>query len=164
MGAIIDVLDLLKDLVNKAKDRKFVGELRHIQSMIGDIQYQQAELQERNIQLKADNEELKRTIKLLKEKVVAPKLEADLSHVANPTPTEALSDEEEHILKYLAQHEGAQLETISRAIFGDAVTTEYWLDKLQDRKMISIALALGRPGKFHLTRDGRDHLVENGLI
>ena len=164
MGVIKDVADLVKELVDRVENQKFAADLREIQTMIAGIGSENAELTERNIQLTKENGDLKRTIDSLNEKVETSEQQADSSHATNSTPIKTLSAEEEQILKCLVEYGQASLEAISEAISLDVIKTEYWLDQLQDRNMVSIPLAFGSPGLFYLDKAGRGHLVENGLI
>ena len=166
MGTLKDVVDLTKELIERTENRAFAADLLEIQSMIGEIQSEQARIQEQNIQLMEENVELKQTIDSLKEKVETLEQQIDSPHATNSTPIEPLSDQEKQILKYLveAESEMAELGDISRALSLNQAKTTYWLDKLTDRKMPSLALSLGGPSMFYLSRGGRDYLMENDLL
>ena len=69
MGAIKDLVDLTSDLLKSVKERKVAEELRHIQSMIGDIQSEQAELNEQRIGLMSENADLKQKITSLEQEI-----------------------------------------------------------------------------------------------
>ena len=164
MGAIKDVADLVTQLVDRVEDRKFAADLLAIQSMIGGIISEQVELHERNIELMRETAELTRTIDSLRERVGTLESAAESAHVADATPVEPLSEEEEQILRYVAHNDGAILGHIARAASLDEVTTEYWLDKLCDREMVSQAIRPGGPNAYYLGRSGREHLVENAHL
>ena len=61
MGALKDLVDLVTQLAGSVQDRKFAAELRDIQSMIGHIQSEHAELHEQRIWLKCKILKLGRT-------------------------------------------------------------------------------------------------------
>ena len=164
MGVIKDVTDLVIQLAERVENRNFAADLRQIQSMIGEIASENAGFHERNIELMEENARLRRTIVSLKEQVAALESEADSTHDSNSASIEPLSDEQDLILSFLAPLREAQLETIAGAISQDILTTEVWLNKLMDRGMVSMFIRMGGPAGYYVTRDGKEYVVENGLI
>lgn len=69
MGTIKDLIDLVTQLTDSVKDRKFAAELREIQRMISNLQSEQAALYEQNFKLMADNKELTQTIYSLQQEI-----------------------------------------------------------------------------------------------
>ena len=164
VGLIKDVTDLATQLADRVQDRRFVSDLREIQSMIGEIVSENAGLHERNIELVRENETLRRTIDSIEERIATLESETGSSHVTTSTPVEPLCDEEVQILRFLAQKKEATLSDIAGVFLRDEVTAEHWIDRLVDRGcMLSVSLFVGGHREFRLGRGGRDFLVENGL-
>jgi hypothetical protein len=74
MGAIKDLVGLVTQLTDSVKDRKFASELRNIQSMIGSIQSEHAQMHEQRIKLMTENAELKQKIISLEQEILDIKL------------------------------------------------------------------------------------------
>ncbi|MCI5122142.1 MAG: hypothetical protein D3908_13320 [Candidatus Electrothrix sp. AUS4] len=66
MGTIKDLVDLTSQLANSVNDRKIASELNNIQTLLLQFQSEQAELHEKNIQLREEILSKKRTIEKLK--------------------------------------------------------------------------------------------------
>ena len=66
MGTIKDLVDLTTQLANSVKDRKIATELNDIQSLILQLQSEQAALHEANIELREERLTLKEQIQKLK--------------------------------------------------------------------------------------------------
>src|SRR5262245_44922204 len=62
MGAIKDMVDLIKDLESRLKDRKDVEAIHQIQSLAFSLQSQHVEIVEQNLALVQENTELKRQL------------------------------------------------------------------------------------------------------
>ena len=161
MGAIKDVADEIRRLIDKHKNLKFAQDLLVVQSMIGDIQSEQARLQEKNFKLMKENEELKRTIG---EKNSQEKNNGLMKEAA----TEQLSEDEENILLFLGQDDHSPVYAISQAVSQNELKTKYFLDKLLERNMVGITRRIVRsmnePTSYYLRRRGREYLVENDLV
>jgi hypothetical protein len=69
MGTIKDLVDLVTQLKNSVRDRKVATELNAIQSLILNLQTEQALLHEANIQLREERLSLKEQIQELKAKI-----------------------------------------------------------------------------------------------
>ena len=54
MGTIKDIVDLSTQLASKVEDRKIASELNQIQVLILQLQSEQAQLHEKNIELRED--------------------------------------------------------------------------------------------------------------
>ena len=65
MGTIKDLVDLTTQLATRVKDRKLASELSAIQSLILQLQSEQASLHEANIQMREERLSLKERIQAL---------------------------------------------------------------------------------------------------
>jgi septal ring factor EnvC (AmiA/AmiB activator) len=164
MGAIKDLVDLVTQLNNSVEDRKFAGELREIQRMIGNIQSDHAAIHEQRIQLMIENAELKQVIASLKEEVAALKQQKEHSKHQHESSGQSISKEEEQILLLLAKTEEATAHQIAYQLQYDLTKTEYWLEHLRDNDMIYFSFVMNQPTAYYLEQGGRKYLVENGLI
>ena len=164
MGAIKDLVDLVTQLNNSVEDRKFAGELREIQRMIGTIQSEHAEIHEQRIQLMTENAELKQVIASLKEEVTALKQQKEQAKHQQTSPEQDISKEEEQILLLLAKTKKATAQQIAHQLQYDLTKTEYWLEHLRDNDMIYFSLVINQPTAYYLVQGGRKYLIENGLI
>lgn len=164
MGAIKDLVDLVTQLNNSVEDRKFAGELREIQKMIGGIQSEHAAIHEQRIQLLTENAEHKQVIASLKEEIAALKQQKEQSKHQQATSQGSITKEEEQILLLLTKSQKATAHQIAHQLQFDLTKTEYWLERLSDNDMIYSSLAANQPTAYSLAPGGRKHLVENGLI
>ena len=164
MGAIKDLVDLVTQLNNSVEDRKFAGELREIQSMIGTIQSEHAAIHEQRIQLMTENAELKQVIASLKEEVAALKQQKEQAKHQQAGSEPSISKEEEQILLLLTTTEEATAHQIAQQLQYDLTKTEYWLERLSDNDMVYFSLVMNQPTAYYLVQGGRKHLIENGLI
>ncbi|PKN21885.1 MAG: hypothetical protein CVU68_06125 [Deltaproteobacteria bacterium HGW-Deltaproteobacteria-3] len=98
MGAIKDLVDLVTQLSNSVEDRKFAGELRQIQGMIGGIQSEHAAMHEQRINLMTENDNLKRENTSLKQKI--SELQKQIANNQSPSPQlpEKFHEEAEKVL------------------------------------------------------------------
>ena len=163
MGVIKDLVDLTNQLNSSVEDRKFAGELRQVQSMIGAIQAEHAEIHEQRINLMTENAELKQTISALKEEVLALKKQKEVV-VEKPRNKDGISEDEEKILVYLTQTQEASPNQIANSLSQNLVKTEYWISRLCDLDMINFSLAMNGPILYYLVQGGRAYLVENDLV
>ena len=62
MGAIKDITDLTRDLVNSVKDRKFAAKIAPIQNLIAILQSEHSTIIEKNADLSAKNLDLKKKL------------------------------------------------------------------------------------------------------
>ena len=69
MGTIKDLVDLTTQLANSVEDRKVAKELNSIQSLILQLQSEQAGLHETNIELREERLSLKETIQELESEI-----------------------------------------------------------------------------------------------
>lgn len=164
MGVIKDLVDLVTQLNNSVEDRKFAGELREIQSMIGTIQSEHAAMHEQRIQLMTENAELKQVIASLKEEVSALKQQKKQSTHQQAGFVESITKEEEQILLLLTKTEEATAHQIAYKLQYDLTKTEYWLECLCDKDMVYFSLVMNKPTAYYLVKGGRKHLVVNGII
>ncbi|MBT3056090.1 MAG: hypothetical protein KME69_14580 [Candidatus Thiodiazotropha sp. (ex Codakia orbicularis)] len=164
MGVIKDLVDLVTQLNSSVEDRKFAGELRQIQSMIGVIQSEHAEIHEQRIELLTENAELKQTIASLKEEIEALNRQKENLKVESPQGGAKLSDEEEKILLYLSEAQRAEAIQVARSLNQNLTKTEFWIRRLCDLDMVNFSLVMNAPTSYYLVQGGREYLVENGLI
>ncbi len=142
MGTIKDLVDLVTQLNSSVEDRKFAGELRQVQSMIGAIQSEHAEIHEQRIILMTENAELKQVIASLKEEIVALKGQKEAIQ-SGTQDTNTISEEEEGILLYLAHESNATAPQIALAIGQNLTKAEFWVSRLCDLDMVSFSLMIG---------------------
>jgi predicted nuclease with TOPRIM domain len=102
MGAIKDLVGLVTQLTDSVKDRKFASELRNIQSMIGSIQSEHAQMHEQRIKLMTENAELKQKIISLEQEILDIKQGITASNNQSISKT---TNEEEKILLLLSETE-----------------------------------------------------------
>lgn len=69
MGTIKDLVDLTAQLANSVQDRKVASEISAIQTLILNLQSEQADLHESNIELREEKLTLKERIQQLEEEV-----------------------------------------------------------------------------------------------
>lgn len=69
MGTIKDLIDLTTQLVNSVKDRKIASELNAIQTLILELQKEQAGLHESNIELREEKLSYKEKIQKLEAEI-----------------------------------------------------------------------------------------------
>ena len=100
MGAIKDLVDLVTRLSESVQDRKFAGELRQIQGMIGGILSEHAELHESRIALMTDNEKLKKQIPALEARIA--QLQKENAELLDPPHTAPPTDEQIRIMRELS--------------------------------------------------------------
>ncbi len=164
MGTVKGLVDLVTQLIGSVQDRKFAAELREIQGMIGAIQSEHAELHEQRIALMTENAELKNTIVILKEEIAALKAQKELSSSPGVDVSKKLSAEAESILLFLTKHTEAFAEQISSGISLELVKTEYWIEVLSEKDMITFSIAMNQPSYYYLAQGGREYLIRNQLI
>jgi|GEM_PF-7124113 len=162
MGAIKDLVDLVTQLSSSVEDRKFAGELRQVQSMIGAIQSEHAEIHEQRISLMTENAELKQTIASLREEVAALKQQKE--HTRFSESGDGLSEEEVKILLYLAEAQEATATQIAHSLNQNLTKTEFWVSRLCDLDMVYFSLVMNSPTSYYLQQGGREYLVKNNLI
>ena len=163
MGTITDLIDLVNQLTSSVKDRKFAGELRQVQSMIGAIQSEHAEIHEQRINLLTKNAELKQNIASLKEEIVD--LKSQMGTIQSvPQADNALSEEEKEILLLLSEAEDATTHQIAQSMNQKLTKTKFWIRRLYDLNMVSSSLIMNQPTSYYLIQGGREYLVKNNLI
>jgi chromosome segregation ATPase len=162
MGAIKDLVDLVTQLNNSVDDRKFAGELREIQGMIGNIQSEHADSHEKRIELMTENSELKQVIVSLKEEITTLKQQKEMA--SHPKNSKSITTEEENILLLLTKAKEATAHQIANQLSYDLTKTEYWLERLCDNEMIYFPLIMNQTTSYLLNQGGREYLVENNLI
>ena len=69
MGTIKDLVDLITQLANSVQDRKIASELTAIQSLILELQTEQATLHEANVELREGKLSLKKRIQELETEI-----------------------------------------------------------------------------------------------
>ena len=166
MGTIKDLVDLVTQLSNSVEDRKFAGELRQIQSMIGSIQSENATLHEQRIELMAknadlkdENASLKQRISILQQKIVNSK-NTEAKAAKRPFPEEA-----EDILLFLAKHESTSAQQIACSISLDISKTEYWLDEFSNKDFVYFPSHIGaRDKRYYLAKKGLSYLINNKIL
>lgn len=164
MGAIKDLVDLVTQLNSSVEDRKFAGELRQVQSMIGAIQSEHAEIHEQRISLMTENAELKQAIASLREEVAALKQQKEHVQSSQSKSSDALSEEEEKILLYLSEAQKATATQIAHSLNQNLTKTEFWVSRLCDLDMVYFSLFMNSPTSYYLQQGGREYLVTNDLI
>ncbi len=164
MGTIKDVVDLISNITENAKDRKFVGELRQIQTMISNIQSEQASLYEKNIKLLEENTELKKVLQVSKERISTLELLVKTEKSEESISLKKLSDEAEKILTFIIDHEDYTAKQISNNLSFNFTRTEYWLQYLEENQMIYGSYGLGSAATYSIAQDGRKYLIENNII
>jgi regulator of replication initiation timing len=70
MGEIKDIIELVKELESRAKDRKDIETLSKIFSEIREVQGQMFEIRERNFDLKQENADLKQKLEAKEEEEI----------------------------------------------------------------------------------------------
>ena len=85
MGTIKDLVDLSTQLANSVEDRKIAAELNAIQSLILQLQSEQAGLHETNIELREERLSLKETIQELEAEIKELKSASILAPKGVPT-------------------------------------------------------------------------------
>jgi septal ring factor EnvC (AmiA/AmiB activator) len=164
MGAIKDLVDLVTQLNSSVEDRKFAGELRQVQSMIGAIQSEHAEIHEQRIDLLTKNAELRQEISTLKEEIQLLKQQLLESNTPNAGIQNTLADDEVRILLFLANAQAAPAQTIAHQIGHSLTKTQFWLTRLQGLDMIGHTISFYEASKYYLEQPGREYLVKNELI
>jgi chromosome segregation ATPase len=161
MGAIKDLIDLVTQLNSSVEDRKFAGELRQVQSMIGAIQSEHAEIHEQRIALMTENAELKQKIAGLKEEILALKQRASESGTA---ASSSIDKEEERILLYLTKVSEATAQQIANVLEQTPTKTEFWVNRLCESEKLYAYYAVNSPVTYSLEQAGREYLVLNDLV
>lgn len=161
MGAIKDLVDLITDLNSRVENRQFASELRDLQGMIGSIQSEQAELHEKRIELLQENAALRSNVSELEAEIAGLK-----SAKANQAsaPTIDLADEEVKILILLAERQRVPLSQIAAHLNVGESKAEYWLERLCDAGLISLAMSMMEESSYYLQKKGRAYLVEQELL
>ncbi len=158
MGTIKDVTDLVNQLLQKAEDRKFAGELREIQRMIGFIQSDHARLHEQNIALMSENAGLK-------EKVTT--LELALSRRNQPASDSESRHEIEHrILVLLAKEQRPMTPIeISQALSISRIQAQHYTHALEEAEFLHSPITLDQNHEFEysLKPKAREYLVNRNL-
>lgn len=157
MGAIKDLVDLVTQLSNSVKDRKFDAELREIQGMIGGIQSEQAALHEQRIALMTENAELKKQIATLQKEI-------EKSNTPQPNSIDKLSEEAQKVLLLLTKHTDITAAQISHNISLELTRTEYWLGILADANFVCASYSIMDDTTYSIGQNGREYLVKNNLI
>jgi hypothetical protein len=155
MGAIKDITDLVTQLANSVEDRRFAGELRQIQGMIGNLQSEQAILSEKNIELMTKNQQLKEAIAHLKKQPTMQNSSED-----------SIGEGGEKVLEFLSLRDsGIFLEDLAIGVGMSNQIAKYLIDKLMAPKYYIVPDAnMNRPTKYSLGSAGRDYLFEKGLL
>ena len=163
MGAIKDLVGLVTQLTDSVKDRKFASELRNIQSMIGSIQSEHAQMHEQRIKLMTENAELKQKIISLEQEILDIKQGITASNNQSISKT---TNEEEKILLLLSETETdkTSAQQIACQLSIDLTETKYWLTKLVEDDMLSLSVYVNQPALYYLAQGGRGYLVKNELI
>lgn len=163
-NVIKDLVDLVSKLASSIDDRKFAGELREVQSMIGRIQSEHAELHEKRIELMTTNASLREEVAALKEQIADLRLE--LSSAQSPVSTGAarLDSECEKVLLIIAHNKGITAQRIASLAEIDVLKSQYWLDRLSDADLVYYPLIVGGgPLEYSVSSKGRAYVVEHGL-
>ena len=71
MGTIKDIVDLTADLASRVKDRKIAEELNQIQTLIIQLQGEQAQLHEKNIELREEKVTLSEKVRELEAEITS---------------------------------------------------------------------------------------------
>ena len=164
MGTIKDLVDLVTQLSDSVKDRKFASELRQIQSMIGSIQSEHAAIHEQRIELMSENAELKQTISSLHQEITLLKQEIIDLQNKKPEPGDKLPEEAEKILVFFTKYSDVTVDHIAHHLSFDLTKTEYWLDLLSDKNMVYASHSVMSPTSYSISPEGRKFLVINNLI
>ena len=164
MGTIKDLVDLVTQLSNSVTDRKFAGELREIQSMIGGILSEHADIHEKDIKLMTENAELKQENANSRQEIVALQQEIQALQNAPKQVAERLPEEAEKILLFITSHPDFQADVIASGTIIDQQRTMYWLGVLCKMKLILNSYSLINPTTYSVHHEGREYLMKNGLI
>lgn len=136
------------------------------------------DLQQQNIiQLKENNSSIKESNTLLKEKLDNNKklLEAQKEKIAqlesqtllqNNTNSPNRSKEDDTILIFLSENSQSTIykDHLSSHLNLQDAKIQYYLDGLQEDKLIHASFSLSSPTRYSLTKQGRSYLVENNLL
>ncbi len=160
MGAIKDLVDLVTQLNASVKDRKFTNELRQVQSMIGEIQSEHAQIHEQRISLMTENAELKQTIVSLNEEINQLRNTIDTNQ--NLEESINLGEIEEKILTQLFYNNSRHLiEDIARLIKSDINTARYHMNTLCANKLVHQNLSLSGPSTYTISDKGIQYVAES---
>lgn len=162
MGAVKDLVDLVTQLSNSIQDRKFATELRQIQSMIGKILSEHAEIHEQRIALLTENAELKQIVASLKQKIGELEHQSQSINMSENTNTK-LHHEAESILMHLTKYTDIPAYQIARSLSLDLTRTEHWIDELEKSEMIYGSFDMESDTTYSLKSKGRKYLVTNNM-
>jgi predicted nuclease with TOPRIM domain len=166
MGEIKDLVDLVTQLYNNVKNRKFADELRKIQSMIGSIQSEHAIMHEQRINLMTENAELKKTIVTLEDKISSPNQEIANNNNSDAHAIDKLPKESEQILMIIASNRGRiTKDIIIRQTGLSTAKVDFFFDKLLKHKFITRTSGrVGGSWSYRATPSGREYLANQGLL
>jgi hypothetical protein len=174
MGAIKDITDLITQLANSVKDRKFAAELIKIQSLALALQSEQLAIIEKDSELVAENHGLKRKMLEMEHSHAEATAELQEKHRAEIAKIIARDEEAKNalepktleILKYFFDA-GSDLNDIMIARkFGLSLSmAEYHTDTLITKKFIVQTTVGFGPGSaaYGLTGIGREYVVKKVL-
>jgi regulator of replication initiation timing len=159
MTAIKDIVDLIADLKKRVENRKFLADLRQIESNVSKLHLANAGLVESNQALKAENTELKAKIAMCEKQMVEAK--------ASRTQLMADLDEmSEKMLLVMAKSSECITKDEAIRILGlEKARGEYCLDQLAAREFIRYSrFSAGERIPYYVTPAGREYLMKRGLI
>ena len=136
------------------------------------------DLQQQNIiQLKENNTSIKESNSLLKEKLESYKktmheqnekitqLE-ELTYLPKTVDSSSRVEEEEEVLIFLSNHTKLDINKnhLSQHLNIKDEKTQYFLDNLQEDKLVCGSCSMSNPTSYSLTKQGRAYLVEQNLL
>jgi len=154
MSAIKDMIDLITQLSSKVEDKKFAGEVREILKMAGNLQAECAEIRESNFRLMQENAKFQQLIASLKQ-------QKEQTEGQGKNSGKGISKEEDEILLLLSEVREATSDEIAHKLEYNPTKTEYWLENLCDKDMISFSVIIDQPTIYYLAQEGRGYLIEN---
>lgn len=166
MGAIKDLVDLVTQLSNNIKNRKFAAELREIQGIISSIQSEHATMHEQRIDLMTKNAELKKTIVALKNKISSLNQEIANNNSSDAHAIDKLPKESEQMLMFIASNRGRiTKDIIIRQTGLSTAKGDFFFDKLLKHKFITRTSGRVGVGSYYgATSFGREYLANQGLL
>jgi len=164
MGAVKDLVDLVTQLSSSIEDRKFAGELREIQGMIGSIQSEQAESHEKSLALMTENAELKKTINALEDEIHTLKNQ-ETPETSNNSFEKLPEEAEQMLVEFASARDGVISNSVIQKLGLSHAKGEYFYDLLETRNYVEIGSLIMNQGAFIIaTAPGREYLVEYDLI
>ena len=158
MSYIKDAIDLTQDLNDRAESREFSSEVREILKLIMDAYREQVAVEKRNLELAAENSQLKRKIAELEK--------GDNSSVTwGRDKPSRMSGEETKILQALAHIKNQNAVRLSQEIGASEQKTKYYLNELCQKNLAVFAMVSDQEDlTYNLTEEGRAWLFEADLL